>query len=48
MNKIFKFLAFLNKLFLPSYTKKGLSLKNANKFQLLIIGYRYYITKNSL
>ena len=45
---IFKFLAKLNKVIFPSYTKKHLDLKSANKLQMLIIGYRYFITKNAL
>ncbi len=45
---IFQFLAKLNKIILPSFTKKHLDLKRASKLQLLIIGYRYFITKNSL
>jgi len=45
---IFKLLANLNKVILPSFSKKRLDLKNANKIQMLIIAYRYYITKNSL
>jgi hypothetical protein len=48
MKKIFKILAYLNKLTLPSLTKKGLDPVKASKFQLLIIGWRYYVTKNSL
>ncbi len=45
---IFQFLAKLNKIILPSFTKKHLDLKRASKLQMLIIGYRYFITKNSL
>ena len=45
---IFKFLAKLNKVIFPCYTKKHLDLKRANKLQMLIIGYRYFITKNAL
>ena len=29
-------------------SKNGLELNKASKMQLLIIGYRYFITKNSL
>ncbi|WP_136479886.1 SsrA-binding protein [Cognatitamlana onchidii] len=45
---LFKILAKLNKVILPSFTKKGLDLANASKFQLIIIGWRWYVTKNSL
>jgi len=44
----FKILAKLNKLILPSLAKKGIDLAQAKKWQLAIIGWRYYITKNSL
>ena len=44
----FKFLAKLNKLILPSYSKKQLDLTKANKMQLLIFGWRLYVTKNAL
>ena len=46
--QVFKFLAKLNKIILPSFTKKKLDLAKASKLQLLIIGWRYYITKNTL
>ncbi|CAI8376916.1 MAG: Uncharacterised protein [Flavobacterium sp. SCGC AAA160-P02] len=49
MNKLFfKFLAKLNKLILPSFTKKRLDLAKASKFQLVIIGWRTFVTLNSL
>ncbi|WP_297792267.1 SsrA-binding protein [uncultured Eudoraea sp.] len=44
----FKLLAKLNKLILPSYTKKRKDLSKASKYQLAIIGWRYYITTNAL
>ena len=44
----FKILAKINKVVLPSYTKKGLDLSKASKLQLAIIGWRYYVTKNAL
>ncbi|MDP4988984.1 MAG: SsrA-binding protein [Polaribacter sp.] len=46
--KIFKILAIINKLMLPSYTKKGLDITKATKIQLIIIGWKAYITMNSL
>jgi len=48
MKKIFKILAYLNKLILPSMTKRRLDPIKASKIQLLLIGWRYYVTKNSL
>ncbi len=48
MKSIYQLLAKLNKVILPSYSKKGLNLSKATKIQLLIIGYRYLVTKNSL
>jgi hypothetical protein len=45
---MFSFLAKLNKLLLPSYTKQRLDLAKASKMQMAIIGWRYYITTNSL
>lgn len=44
----FKFLARINKLLLPSYSKKRLDLAKASKLQLAIIGWRYYITIKAL
>ena len=46
--QIFKFLAKANKLILPSFTKKELDITNASKIQLAIIGWRAYVTINSL
>ena len=48
MKNIFRVLAKLNRVLLPSLTKKRLAPINASKFQLLLIGWRYYVTKNSL
>lgn len=45
---IFKALSKLNKLVLPSYTKKRLDLSKATKLQLLIFGWKLYVTKNAL
>jgi|TARA_R110002072_G_scaffold110112_2_gene237571 hypothetical protein len=44
----FKFLAKLNKIVLPSFTKKRLDLAKASKIQLAIIGWRSFVTLNSL
>ena len=45
---MYKFLAKMNKLFLPSFTKQQLDLSKATKFQMAIIGWRYFITKQVL
>jgi hypothetical protein len=46
--KCFKILAKINKLLLPSFTKKRLDITKATKFQLAIIGWKAYVTMNSL
>ena len=45
---MFKLLAKINKIILPNYTKEQLDLAKATKFQKAIIGYKYWVTKNSL
>ncbi len=45
---IFRFLAKLNKVILPSFTKKQIDLSKATKLQMAIIGWRYYVTTNAL
>jgi len=47
-NQLFKTLARINKILLPSFTKKQLDMSKAKKWQLAIIGWRYFVTKNSL
>ena len=44
----FKLLAKLNKVLLPSFTKKKLDITKASKIQLAIIGWKAYVTMNSL
>ncbi|MGB0879376.1 MAG: SsrA-binding protein [Polaribacter sp.] len=44
----FKILAKLNKALLPSLTKKRLDIAKASKFQLAMIGWKAYVTMNSL
>lgn len=44
----FKILAKLNKMILPSFTKKRLDITKASKFQLAIIGWKAFVTINSL
>ena len=48
MKNIFKILAKINKVLLPSLTKNRVDPIKAKKFQILLLGWRYYITKNSL
>ena len=49
MNKqVFKILAKVNKVVLPSFTKKQLHLAKASKLQLAIIGWRAYVTLRAL
>ena len=45
---IFQILAKLNKIVLPSFSKKQLDLSKAKKWQMAIIGWRYYVTKRAL
>ncbi|WP_345006694.1 SsrA-binding protein [Snuella lapsa] len=46
--QVFKFLARVNKLILPSYSKQRLDLSKATKLQMAIIGWRWFVTKNAL
>ena len=46
--KFFKFLSKMNKKLLPSYSKNGLDLRKASKLQMAIIGWKLWVTKNSL
>ena len=45
---MYKVLAKLNKLLLPSFTRKQLDLAKAKKWQMAIIGWRYYVTTRAL
>ena len=45
---MFKILAQLNKIVLPSFTKQRLDLTRAKKWQMLIISWRYYVTTRAL
>ena len=45
---MFKLLAKINKIILPSFTKQKLDLSKAKKWQLAIIGYRAIVTMKSL
>ena len=44
----FRVVAKVNKTILPSFTKRQLDISKATKFQLAIIGWRAYVTKNAL
>ncbi|RLD74965.1 MAG: SsrA-binding protein [Bacteroidetes bacterium] len=44
----FKVLARTNKVIFPSLAKKQLDMSKASKLQMIIIGWRYFVTKNSL
>jgi len=46
--KIFKILARVNKLLLPSLGKRQVDMSKAKKWQMALIGWRYYVTRNSL
>jgi len=45
---MYKTIAKLNKLVLPSYSKKQLDLTNASKIQLAVIGWRAFVTKKAI
>ncbi|PKB18398.1 SsrA-binding protein [Flavobacterium sp. 5] len=45
---MYKVLAQINKIILPSFTKQGLDVSKAKKWQLAIIAYRYYVTSRAL
>lgn len=44
----FRLLAKFNRIFLPSYSKRSLDLARASKFQMAIIGWRYFVTTRAL
>ncbi|KVV16099.1 SsrA-binding protein [Flavobacterium sp. TMP13] len=45
---MFKLLAQINKFLLPSFTKQRLDLAKATKWQMAVIGYRYFVTTRAL
>ena len=45
---MYKILAKINKLILPSFTKQQPDIAKAKKWQMAIIGWRYYVTKRAL
>lgn len=46
--RLFKILASINRSILPSFTKRKLDISKASKLQLAIIGWRAFVTINSL
>lgn len=45
---MYKVLAKINKIVLPSFTKQQLDPAKAKKWQLAILAYRYYVTSRAL
>jgi hypothetical protein len=45
---MFRLLAKLNKLLLPSLTKKGLDPAKASRWQKMLLAWRYYVTVHAL
>jgi hypothetical protein len=45
---MFKVLAKINKVLLPSLTKQRLDVTKAKKWQMALIGYRYFVTCRAL
>lgn len=45
---MYKLLAKINKVLLPSFTKQKLDIAKAKKWQLAIIAWRYYVTTRAL
>ncbi|MDA0316491.1 MAG: SsrA-binding protein [Bacteroidetes bacterium] len=48
MKLVFKTLALINKLLLPSLTKRRVDLTKATKFQMALLGWRTFITMRAL
>lgn len=46
--KFFKMLSRFNKKVLPNYSKQQLDLQKASKVQMAILGWKTWVTKNSL
>lgn len=45
---MYRLLAQINKLVLPSFTKKRMDLSKAKKWQMAILAWRYYVTSRAL
>lgn len=48
MKSVFKIVAKINKIILPSLTKKRIDLTKANKFHIAILGWKVFVTLRSL
>ena len=46
--KMFRVIARINKLLLPSLTKKRVDLTKATKLQMILFGWRLYVTKKAI
>jgi len=46
--QFFRLLARLNKLILPCLSKKRIDISKLKKWQMLLLGWRYFVTKNAL
>ncbi len=42
---LFKVLALLNRILLPNFTKNRLDLSKASKIQMIMFGWKLYVTK---
>jgi hypothetical protein len=47
-HRAFVLLSQINKTVLPSFTQQRLDLAKAKKWQLALLAYRYWVTKNAL
>ncbi len=45
---MYKFLAKVNRLILPSFTRRQLDMAKAKKWQLALIAWRYFVTTRAL
>jgi hypothetical protein len=45
---MYKILAKLNKILLPSFTKQKLDIGKAKKWQLALIGWKFFVLKKTL
>ena len=45
---MYKLLAKVNKVIVPSFTKQQLDLAQAKKWQLALLAWRYYVTARAL
>ncbi len=45
---MYKILAKINKMVLPSFTRKQLDLSKATKFQKTILAWKYFVTMRAL